>query len=148
MSEANPQSDDLIGRTEEAERKGGGGRAMQAANLFDLRRIIGGLFLVYGVILTIVGIGDSSAAVSKAAGVHINLVMGIAMLILGVLFLIWAFSRPLGEQLREAEEDERSGSPEHPAPRGTDAAALSSHQRSGRTRSDRDSTPRDPGAGP
>ena len=28
------------------------GREMQAADLFDLRRIIGGLFLLYGIVLT------------------------------------------------------------------------------------------------
>jgi hypothetical protein len=139
MSERNPQDDELIGETQEAaEERGTGGRAMQAANLFDLRRIIGGLFILYGVILTIVGLFDSQAEIDKAAGVHINLWEGLAMIALGALFLLWAFTRPLGEQLSEAGEDEPSGSPEHSAPRGGDAAALASHERSGRTRGDRD----------
>jgi hypothetical protein len=83
-----------------------GSREEQAANLFDLRRIIGGLFVLYGVILTIVGLGDGQAEIGKAAGVHVNLLAGIGMLVLGGLFLVWAFARPLGQALREAQEDE------------------------------------------
>jgi hypothetical protein len=105
MPEENPQGDDLIGRTEEAERESGGGREMEAANLFDLRRIIGGLFTLYGIVLIIVGIGDSQAEIAKSAGVHINLWAGIGMLVMGLLFLLWAFTRPLGRQLEEAEAE-------------------------------------------
>jgi hypothetical protein len=81
-------------------------RAKRAANLFDLRRIIGGLFLVYGVILVVLGLGASNASIAKSAGVHINLWAGIGMLVLGGLFLVWAFTRPLGEQLEAAASDE------------------------------------------
>jgi hypothetical protein len=84
---------------------GDGDREKQAANLFDLRRIIGGLFLLYGVVLTVLGLGDSDAEIRKSAGVHINLVAGIGMLVLGGLFVAWALWRPLGEQLDEAERD-------------------------------------------
>jgi hypothetical protein len=105
MAEENPRDDELINRTEGAEAEKGGGRELQAANLFDLRRIIGGLFVLYGVILTIVGLFDSQAEIDKSAGVHINLWEGIAMLVLGGLFLVWAFARPLGEQLAEAERE-------------------------------------------
>ena len=42
--------------------------ATAAARLFDLRRIIGGLFVVYGVIVTIAGITASDADLKKAAG--------------------------------------------------------------------------------
>ena len=101
----NPQGDEHIERTERAEDEHGGGRDMAAANLFDLRRIIGGLFVLYGIVLIIVGIGDSSAEIAKSAGVHINLWAGLAMLVLGGLFLLWAFARPLGEQLAEAERE-------------------------------------------
>jgi hypothetical protein len=82
-----------------------GVREAQAANLFDLRRIIGGLFLLYGAILVVAGLGDSDAEIARAAGVHINLLAGIGMLVLGGLFLVWAFARPLGRQLQEAERD-------------------------------------------
>jgi hypothetical protein len=106
----NPQGDEHIERTERAEEERGGGREMEAANLFDLRRIIGGLFTLYGIVLIIVGLGDSSAEIAKSAGVHINLWAGIGMLVLGLLFLLWGFTRPLGRQLEEAEaESEQPG---------------------------------------
>ena len=82
------------------------GKELRAANAFDLRRIIGGLFLVYGVILVIVGLGDSQAEIDKAAGVHINLWAGIGMLVLGGLFVLWGVLRPLSEELAESEAEE------------------------------------------
>ena len=100
-------------------------RAARAANLFDLRRIIGGLFTAWGVLLIILGATDSSAEIDKAAGININLLAGIGMLVFGVLMLVWAFTRPLGTELVEAEQGEH---PERAAPRGVDAAALSSEQ--------------------
>ena len=79
-------------------------RAERAANLFDLRRIIGGVFVAWGLLLTVLGLFDSDAEIDKAAGVNINLYAGIGMLVFGLLFLLWAFSRPLGRELRESEE--------------------------------------------
>jgi hypothetical protein len=99
--------DPLIRETEDAARESRDSddeRVERAANLFDLRRIIGGLFVLYGIVLTIVGLTDSDAEVAKAAGVRINLWAGIGMLVLGLLFLLWAFARPLGQQLREESE--------------------------------------------
>jgi xanthine/uracil/vitamin C permease (AzgA family) len=66
----------------------------RAARLFDVRRVIGGLFTVYGVIVTILGIFDSQAEIDKAAGVRINLWIGLGMLALGLLFLLWQWLRP------------------------------------------------------
>jgi hypothetical protein len=43
--------------------------------------------------------------------VHINLWAGLGMLVLGILFLIWAFTRPLGAQLREEAEKSSSKQP-------------------------------------
>jgi hypothetical protein len=83
-------------------------RDTQMANLFDLRRIIGGLFLLYGVVLTIVGLGDSQAEVAKAAGVRINLYAGLGMLVLGGVFVAWALLRPLGRQIEEEEARSRA----------------------------------------
>ena len=80
-----------------------GGEELQAANTFDLRRIIAGLFFIYGAILTILGLFDSSAEVAKAAGVRINLWAGIGMLIFAALMLWWGLARPLGQQLAEAD---------------------------------------------
>ncbi|WP_432833186.1 hypothetical protein [Dactylosporangium sp. CA-092794] len=66
----------------------------RAARLFDVRRVIGGLFTVYGVIVTILGIFDSRAEIDKAGGVRINLWIGLGMLALGLLFLLWQWVRP------------------------------------------------------
>src|SRR3978361_118275 len=66
-----------------------------ASKLFDLRLLIGGLFTFYGVVLTIYSFFDSPAEIAKAANIHINLWLGIGMLILGLLFLLWARLGPL-----------------------------------------------------
>jgi hypothetical protein len=89
--------DDLIDQSDAAEADHGAAR-----NLFDLRTIIGGLFTLYGVVLTVVGILDSQAQIRKAAGVRINLWTGLAMLALGLAFLTWVKLRPL--TTREIEE--------------------------------------------
>ncbi|MGW7252584.1 hypothetical protein [Streptomyces sp. NPDC054834] len=65
-----------------------------AARIFDLRRIIGGLFVLYGIIVTIAGITDSQAEIDKAQGININLWTGIGMLLLGLFFLVWLKLRP------------------------------------------------------
>ncbi|WP_199552180.1 hypothetical protein [Streptomyces sp. N35] len=69
-------------------------KSATAARLFDIRRIIGGLFVVYGVIVTIAGISPSDADLKKAEGVNINLWTGLAMLALGLFFLVWLKLRP------------------------------------------------------
>ncbi|GII26982.1 hypothetical protein [Planotetraspora mira] len=62
--------------------------------LFDIRRVIGGLFAVYGVILTVTGFLDGSSAIHKAEGVRINLWTGLAMLVVAAAFLVWERLRP------------------------------------------------------
>ncbi|MYY06016.1 MULTISPECIES: hypothetical protein [unclassified Streptomyces] len=69
-------------------------KSATAARLFDIRRIIGGLFVVYGIIVTIAGISPSDEDLKKAEGVHINLWTGLAMLALGLFFLVWLKLRP------------------------------------------------------
>ncbi len=66
-----------------------------AAKLFDLRIMIGGLFTLYGVALTIYSFFTTPAEIEKAAGVNINLWLGLGMLILGLLFLLWARLSPV-----------------------------------------------------
>ena len=66
-----------------------------AGNLFDLRLMIGGLFVFYGLVLIIAGLVASSAELHKAADININLWMGIGMLVLGALFLLWWRAAPL-----------------------------------------------------
>ena len=72
--------------------------AARIANRFDIRRIIGGLFLLYGVILAIVGIVGSNEVKNKAAGVNVNLWTGLGMLIVGALMIYWALARPVAPE--------------------------------------------------
>jgi len=75
----------------------------QAANLLDIRRIIGGVLAVYGVLILAAGIFGSDADKHQAAGVNVNLYAGIAILVGGILFLVWAFATPFTE-VEEREE--------------------------------------------
>ena len=83
-------------------------RTARFANRFDIRRIIGGLFLVYGVILAVVGIVGSDEVKNKAAGVNVNLWTGLAMLVVGGLMIFWALARPVAT---EPEATRGEGSP-------------------------------------
>ncbi|GAA5612766.1 hypothetical protein CP981_15945 [Streptomyces platensis] len=65
-----------------------------AARLFDVRRIIGGLFTVYGVIVTIAGLMATDADLKKAQNININLWTGLGVLALGLFFLVWQQLRP------------------------------------------------------
>jgi hypothetical protein len=65
-----------------------------AAKLFDIRLLIGGLFVVYGVLLTVAGFFTSDKEKAKAADININLWLGLGMLVLGVLFLLWRQLNP------------------------------------------------------
>ena len=70
-----------------------------SSSLFDLRYLIGGLFTVYGLVLIVAGFFVSNV---KSGGIDINLWLGLAMLILGVFFLLWARMRPLRVEGRSA----------------------------------------------
>ncbi|MBO3742364.1 hypothetical protein [Actinoplanes flavus] len=74
------------------------------ARLFDVRRVIGGLFVLYGVIVTLIGILDGPSELEKAQGVRINLWMGLGMLAFGLLMLLWLRLNP-PPPLEEADED-------------------------------------------
>ena len=69
--------------------------ARKAANRFDIRRIIGGVFLLYGLILAVVGIVGSDEVKNKAAGINVNLWTGLAMLAVGAMMVAWALMRPV-----------------------------------------------------
>src|SRR4051794_21506150 len=84
-----PSEMEPTGATDEDE-----ARAARAANRFDIRRIIGALFILYGLILTVTGIVGSQHVKDKAAGININLWAGIAMLVVGALMITWALLRP------------------------------------------------------
>jgi hypothetical protein len=74
----------------------------RVASLFDVRFAIGGLFILWGALLTILGLFFMSAdELRKSVGVNINLWLGLAMLALGVLFVLWGWLLPV---VRPAEQ--------------------------------------------
>jgi hypothetical protein len=81
-------ADELLAEGEQAQRESA------AARLFDIRRVIGGLFVVYGLIVGATGLFDSTTEINKAQGVRINLWAGLGMLLLGLLFLLWQWLSP------------------------------------------------------
>ena len=56
--------------------------------------LIGALFILYGLILVVLGIVGSHHIKSKAAGININLWTGLGMLVFGGLMVFWALARP------------------------------------------------------
>jgi hypothetical protein len=82
-------------------------KAARAANRFDIRRIIGGLFILYSLILIALGIFGSTHVKNKAAGINVDLWTGLAMLVFGALMVFWALARPTQP---EPEETRGEGS--------------------------------------
>jgi len=72
-------------------------RLVKSTRRFDLRRILGGLFVIYGLIVTIVGIADYSSDIHRTEGIAINLWTGLSMLVLGILFFVWDHFAPVPE---------------------------------------------------
>ena len=101
------------------------------AKLFDIRSFTGALFLIFGVIVTIVGLTASDADINKSAGLNLALILGPIMLALGAIFIVWLLLRPpellhshevteedLPEQLRHHGLE---AIPEHPGEPVTEA---------------------------
>lgn len=86
---------------DKAEAKNVGGAS---SKLFDLRFLIGGLFTLYGVMVGGAGVLDSSTDLQKSNGLRINLWTGLGMLILGLLFLFWAFTRPVQHPAKDNDD--------------------------------------------
>lgn len=71
-------------------------QASRSASLFDLRWIIALLFGVYGIVVTVMGIWFTSPAeLDKAGGINANLWTGIPMIVVSILFALWAQLRPV-----------------------------------------------------
>jgi hypothetical protein len=78
--------------------------AVKMANRFDIRRLIGGLFCVYAVVLIVTGIVGDHTVKNKASGINVDLYTGIGMLVVGIAMIAWALLRPT-----EAEPPETRG---------------------------------------
>ncbi|SDK65141.1 hypothetical protein SAMN04487820_110190 [Actinopolyspora mzabensis] len=73
-----------------------GSRSGQRAGVFDVRQVIAALFVLYGLICTLMGLfGTSSQEIDQAAGININLWSGIGMLIFAGSFILWGWLRPI-----------------------------------------------------
>ena len=81
--------------------------AARIANRFDIRRIIGGLFVLYAIVLMVTGAVGSDTVKNKAAGINVDLWTGLGMLVVGVLLIVWALARPVAP---EPAEKRASGS--------------------------------------
>src|SRR4249919_4000517 len=77
------------------------------AKLFDIRSFTGALFLIFGVIVTLVGLNATEADIEKAAGLRLALILGVIMLLMGVIFIGWLLLRPptLVEPHQMSEDD-------------------------------------------
>jgi hypothetical protein len=95
-----------------------GGTAEERAALvrstrrFDLRRLLGALFLLYGIICTILGIVHSSSDMKQTGGIAINLWAGIGMIVVALAFFAWDRLAPVPEEdilgSLDAEEHEKA----------------------------------------
>jgi hypothetical protein len=72
------------------------------AGALDIRNIIGGLIGVYGVILVVMGAFGNEES-DKTGGWNANLWAGVALLVVGAVFLTWARLKPL--LVPEVQED-------------------------------------------
>ena len=77
----------------------------RATNLLDIRRIIGTLLGIYGLLLLGAGLFGSDADKDKAAGVNINLWVGVALVLACAAFWGWALTRSLVDELEEGEPE-------------------------------------------
>jgi hypothetical protein len=64
------------------------------AKALDIRSFVGVLFLIFGVIVTLLGLGASDAEIDKAAGINISLWIGLIMLVMGAIFIGWLLLKP------------------------------------------------------
>jgi hypothetical protein len=78
------------------------------ASLFDLRTVIAILFAFYGLVLTFMGIFAAGPETTvKSGGINLNLWTGLAMLVIAVLFVVWARMKPLNTGAPPADDDDR-----------------------------------------
>jgi membrane-bound ClpP family serine protease len=81
-------------------------KTVASTRRFDLRRILGALFVLYGVIVFVVGlVATGDKELRMTGGIHINLWTGAAMFVLGLLFFLWDRLSPVpAEDILKSEE--------------------------------------------
>ncbi|SES00574.1 hypothetical protein SAMN05443377_12816 [Propionibacterium cyclohexanicum] len=87
--------------TEEEKRE-----AIRDTHRFDLRRFLGMLFVIYGVLVTAMGIANPAADKAPTGGIPINLYTGVSMLVVGSAFFVWDHLAPVADEeiLRHAAQ--------------------------------------------
>ena len=87
--------------TEEEKRE-----AIRDTHRFDLRRFLGMLFVIYGVLVTAMGIANPAADKAPTGGIPINLYAGVSMLVVGAAFFVWDHLAPVADEeiLRHAAQ--------------------------------------------
>jgi len=79
---------------------------IHSAGLFDIRNIIGALLGIYGIVLLVVGVvATSQREIDRAGGVNANIWVGIVLVVIGVLFVVWARTRPIVVDEEELARD-------------------------------------------
>jgi hypothetical protein len=71
------------------------GTATHKAGLFDIRFIIAALMGIYGVILLLTSFFTNDTQLDRADGLNVNLVGGLGMIVVAILFALWARLRPI-----------------------------------------------------
>ena len=61
---------------------------------FDLRLPIGGMFALFGLILTVFGLLADPAIYAKSLGINVNLLWGVVLLVFGLAMLAWSRLKP------------------------------------------------------
>lgn len=96
-----PPAPSSVELTEEEKRE-----AIRDTHLFDLRRFLSMIFVIYGILVTAMGIARPAADKAPTGGIPINLYSGLAMLAAGVAFFLWDHFAPVADEeiLRHAAE--------------------------------------------
>ena len=82
----------------------------KTAGALDIRNVIGALLGIYGLILALMGLfGD--AETDKTGGWNANLWSGLAMLVVGIGFIVWSRVKPV-VVAEVAPEDKPSAVPD------------------------------------
>ena len=81
---------------------------MKKVSLFDVRNIIGALLFLYGVILLVASFGTSDEELARADGINADLWVGLALVVVGVLMVGWAVTRPIVVDEEALEADKRA----------------------------------------
>ena len=77
---------------------------VQTAGAFDIRNVIGTLLGLFGVVLVIMGlVAFTPEEAAKTEGLNANLWAGLAMLVVGILFMVWTKVDPIRMVVRDNE---------------------------------------------